>query len=385
VPEVLLRGIPVARFLGTEIRVHLSWTLVAAFLVASLGAVDLPGRYPGWPIGVAWAVAIAATAGFFVSVLLHELAHVAVGRRGGAAPESVTLLLFGGVAPAERGARSAAMEAAIAIAGPLASLGIGLAALGAAATIGAPPASGVAAEALVEALAIVGFLSCSVALVNLAPVFPLDGSRLLRALAWQLTGDEGRGTRAAGRAGRLLGIGLMGAGVLVALAGDLVGGILVGVLGWFVRGSSNVQARRETLEDLVADATVSDAMERDLPAVPPQVTLDTFAPVLSGPDSASLVRVMAGDRLVGLVGPRELRRAGRSAWQRTQAAVAMLPADSLPSAAPGDGLRAAAARLQATGADGLPVLDDGRLVGILTRHGIGRLVYERSLAARPPR
>jgi CBS domain-containing protein len=48
-------------------------------------------------------------------------------------------------------------------------------------------------------------------------------------------------------------------------------------------------------------------------------------------------------------------------------------------------LRAAAARLQAAGADGLPVLDDGQLVGILTRHGIGRLVYERSLLARPPR
>jgi Zn-dependent protease/predicted transcriptional regulator len=382
---VLLRGIPVARLLGTEIRVHVSWTLIAAFLVASLGAVDLPGRYPSWPAGVAWAVAVAAGAGFFASVLVHELAHLAVARRANAAPPSVTLLLFGGVAPAERGARSAAWEAAIAIAGPVASIAIGSAALGAAAAIGAPPATGVAAEALVEALAVVGLLSWFVGLVNLAPVFPLDGSRLLRALAWQLTGEEGRGTRVAGMAGRLLGVGLMGAGVLLAFSGDLVAGFVVGVLGWFVRGSSGVQARQEVLEGLIADATVGDAMERDLPAVPPQVTLDTFAAVLSGPDSPSLVRVMAGDRLVGLVGRRELRHAGRSAWQRTQAAVAMLPADSIPTAAPGDGLRPAAARLQAAGVDGLPVIDDGRLVGILTRHGIGRLVHARSLQARPPR
>ncbi len=382
---MLLRGIPVARFLGTEIRVHVSWMLIAAFLVASLGAVDLPGRHPDWPAGVVWVVAIGVGAGFFASVLLHELAHVAVARRAGAAPQSVTLLLFGGMTPAERGARSAAREAAIAVAGPLASLVIGSGALVAAASIAAPPASGVVAEALAEALAIVGVLSFFVALVNLAPVVPLDGSRLLRALAWQLTGDEARGTRAAGIAGRLLGVGLMGAGVLLAVTGDLVSGLLVGVLGWFVRGSSGAQARREVLEDLIADATVGDAMERDLPTVPPQVTLDTFAPALAGRDGASLVRVMVGDRLVGLVGPRELRRAGRSAWQRTQAAVAMRPADTLPSAAPGDALRAAAARLQAAGADGLPVLDDGQLVGILTRHGIGRLVYERSLLARPPR
>jgi Zn-dependent protease/CBS domain-containing protein len=382
---VLLRGIPVARLLGTEIRVHLSWTLIAAFLVASLGAVDLPGRYPNWPAGVAWVVAIAAGVGFFASVLLHELAHLAVGRRAGAAPPSVTLLLFGGVAPAERGARSAAWEAAIAIAGPLASIAIGSAALGAAAAIGAPPTSGVAAQALGEALAVVGFLSCFVGLVNLAPVFPLDGSRLLRALAWQLSGEESRGTRVAGLAGRLLGIGLMGGGVLLAFSGDLVDGFFVGMLGWFVRGSSGAQARQEVLEGLIADATVGDAMEQDLPAVPPQVTLDTFAAVLSGRDSASLVRVMAGDRLVGLVGQRELRRTGRSAWQRTQASFAMTPADLLPAAAPGDGLRSAAARLQAAGVDGLPVIDDGQLVGILTRHGIGRFVHARSLQARPAR
>ena len=99
---MLLRGIPVARLLGTEIRVHVSWTLIAAFLVASLGAVDLPGRYPGWPNGLAWAVAVAAGAGFFGVVLLHELAHVAVGRRAHVAPASVTLLLFGGVSAPER-------------------------------------------------------------------------------------------------------------------------------------------------------------------------------------------------------------------------------------------------------------------------------------------
>jgi CBS domain-containing protein len=294
----------------------------------------------------------------------------------------VTLLRFGGVSPAERGARTAAAEAAIAIAGPAASLGLGFAARVISAAISPPGASEVAAQAAGDALATVGLLSCFVGLVNLAPVFPLDGSRLLRAIAWQLTGDENRGTRAAGLAGRLLGLGLMASGVLLAVTGDLMDGLFVGVLGWFVRGSSGAQVRQEVLEELIAGATVGDAMERDLPAVPPQVTLDAFAPVLSGPESASLVRVMAGDRLVGLVGPRELRRAGRSAWRRTQAAVAMTPSDLLPPTAPRDDLRPAAALLHAAGVDGLPVIDDGQLVGVLTRRGIGRLVHERSVQAR---
>jgi CBS domain-containing protein len=126
-------------------------------------------------------------------------------------------------------------------------------------------------------------------------------------------------------------------------------------------------------------------MERDLPIVPPQVTLDTFAAVLSGPEPVSVVRVMSGERLVGLVGRRELRRAGRSAWSRTQAAAAMTPADLLPAVATGDGLGSALERLQASNVEGLPVVDGGQLVGILTRYGIGRLVHERSRQARLPR
>ena len=361
---------------------HVSWTLITAFLVALLGGEDLPGRFPAWPGAVGWGVAIAAGAGFFVTVLLHEVAHLAVARRAGAAPASVTLLLFGGVSPADRGAHTARWEAAIALAGPLASVGIGMLALIAAGTIGAPADSGIGAQAVAQALAIVGFLSTFIGLVNLAPVFPLDGSRLLRAVAWQLTGEERRGTRAAGLAGRLLGIGMMGAGVLLAFSGDAVDGIFVALLGWFVRGTSGAQVRHEILDDLVAGASVGDAMDRDLPAVPPQVTLDVFGAVLSGPEAAPLVRVMSGDRLVGLIGLPELRRVGRAAWRTTQAAVAMTPADMLPPVAPGDGLQGAAALLQRARVGGLPVMEEGRLVGVLTRHGIGRIIRERAV---PPR
>ena len=60
----------------------------------------------------------------------------------------------------------------------------------------------------------------------------------------------------------------------------------------------------------------------------------------------------------------------------------MTPSDLLPPTAPGDELRPAAALLHAAGVDGLPVITDGQLVGVLTRRGIGRLVHERSVQAR---
>ena len=63
----------------------------------------------------------------------------------------------------------------------------------------------------------------------------------------------------------------------------------------------------------------------------------------------------------------------------------MTPADLLPAVALGDGLSSALERLQASNVEGLPVVDDGQLVGILTRYGIGRLVHERLQRARQPR
>jgi hypothetical protein len=55
----------------------------------------------------------------------------------------------------------------------------------------------------------------------------------------------------------------------------------------------------------------------------------------------------------------------------------------LPIVAPRDGLVSAVERLQRAGLDGLPVVEDGRLVGVLTRRSIGLAVQARTAAERP--
>ena len=47
---------------------------------------------------------------------------------------------------------------------------------------------------------------------NLVPAFPLDGGRIARAVAWKITGDRNRATRASGRMGQAFAYVLSGGG-----------------------------------------------------------------------------------------------------------------------------------------------------------------------------
>ena len=56
-------------------------------------------------------------------------------------------------------------------------------------------------------LAVVAWLASINLLIlvfNLIPAFPLDGGRVARAIAWKVTGDRNRATRAAARLGQVL-------------------------------------------------------------------------------------------------------------------------------------------------------------------------------------
>lgn len=375
-------GIPFGRILGTELRVHVSWVLILGLLVAVLGVGQIPDRYPLWPPAVAWTVAAITAAGFFLSVVAHEVAHIAVAHRVRAAPRAVTLLPFGAVAPVEAAAGRPGWELAIAAAGPVTSLVIGLGGTVVVELVAGalPDAPGVGPTSILEAVFLASLLAGLVGFVNLLPVYPLDGARMVRAIAWGVTGDPARATRVAARVGRLTGYGIMFVGMLVALEGAVPDGLILVALGWVMRGSSIAIGQREQLEILIEGITVGEVMDRDLPTIPPQVTLDTFAELIAG--AVTAIPVMAGDRLLGIVGLRDIRRIQRRRWETTRATEIMADADRLPVLRPDDDLRPAVARLQQSGVDGLPVLAEGRLVGLLTRFGVGRALQERLTSAR---
>ena len=178
-------GVPIARLFGIEIRISLTWAVLIA-IVTLLGAQQASFTAPDLPAPVQWAIGGIIAFGFLVSVVAHELAHALVGRRYGIEQRSITLGFVGGLAPLDIQAPTPRDELAIALAGPLLSAGRRAWSswpAGARRRDARCRAHGAVASSLI----VLGALNLILAALSLLPGMPLDGGRVIRALAWART------------------------------------------------------------------------------------------------------------------------------------------------------------------------------------------------------
>ncbi len=174
-------------------------------------------------------------------------------------------------------------------------------------------------------------------------------------------------------------------GLVLVVAGNPAGGLALIAAAAFARIALRGSRRRSHLEQLIEGVTVGEVMETTPLVVAPQATLSTFATSLDVTGATTVARVMRDDELLGLVGPQEVGRIPPAKWDTVHAVEAMSAAGDLPALAPDDPLRPAADRLGASLASGFPVLEGGRLAGVLSRFAVGRLLHDRSVASPPGR
>jgi CBS domain-containing protein len=226
------------------------------------------------------------------------------------------------------------------------------------------------------------FLNLVLGIVNLVPAYPLDGGRLVRDLAWRRSGSERTGLQAASRTGRLTGYVVVAAGIAVLLLEGGYMGAMLALTGWFLVLSANSLRHRVRLDDLVGGHTVAEVMEKDPVTVTPSLTVDTLASqLLDRNSSLTAVPVVEDDRIVGLLGVRQVRAMRPPEWTTTRVADVMVATPKLPFLSPHDPLKQALERVHRAGVDGLPVIEDGRLVGVLTRLSVGTFVKAQQEAA----
>lgn len=378
----MLRGPSFALF-GARITLHVSWVVVFPVLVAVLTLTRLPAAVPGVDPAVAWAAGLGGATLALVVAVVHEAAHAAAARMRRIPYGPSILYFFGGVDASDRPLSGAVDETVIAVAGPLVSAAVAAALVAIAAA--SAPATGMAADALREALVVGAGFSALIGLANLLPGDPLDGGRIVHGIAWRLTGDPLRARRTTARVGRGVGLLLVGAGFAVAIAGDVADSVVLILAGWFVRTGAVAAERRATLRDLVGDLRVSDAMDRAPAEIAQTLTLDTFAPQALETGEQDAFAVARDGDVVGVLGLRTIRRLKRDAWERTRAGDAMTALADLRAFAPDDALWPALEELNRSGRDALPVLHDGSFVGLLSRLSVARKVNERARLARRPR
>jgi Zn-dependent protease len=373
-------GVPVARLFGFEIRVSIAWIVLVA-LVTMIGAEQAGLASPDLAPVLQWIVGVGVATGFLVSVIAHELAHALVGRGRGVNQRAIVLGFLGGLAPLSIEAAQPTDEFVIAVSGPLVSLALGVTALTGGGLIGvasdglAPIAGGVI---------VVGGLNLLLGLLSLMPGLPLDGGRIVRSLAWYRSGDPVRAGLATARLGRIVGYGATGLGIVLALIGAASFGLLVLALGWMLTNGARALDRRSRLEIALRGVPVRDAMDRNPAWVGPHLTIDTFADRFSGEGAVSALAVVDHDTVLGVLGVQRVRRLGRRKVASTRAGEAMASPPQVPFLSPDADLASAIDVLGRPGLDGLAVVADGRLEGMLTRQSLSAVVAARSGAGAVP-
>jgi Zn-dependent protease len=258
-----MRSYRIGRAMGIPIEINVSLLLFAPFLAWLLSRPGQIALYAGLiesvsgtPIDVdalttgarPALLGIAAAVGLFASVLAHELGHSWVARRYDIPIARITLWIFGGIASLERIPREWDREFRIAVAGPIVSLGLGLACYLLVVTLpGAVPA-------LVFLVGWLAIMNVSLALFNMLPAFPMDGGRVLRAL---LSRSPSRSyadaTRIAARVGRAMAIWL-------AILGALAFNPVLILVALFVYGAASSESRTVMLDDLLYGVSAADLM-----------------------------------------------------------------------------------------------------------------------------
>jgi Zn-dependent protease/CBS domain-containing protein len=227
-----------------------------------------------------WVLGVVAAVGLFTGVVLHELGHSLVAIRYGFPIDSITLWLFGGVAQLTEMPEDWRQELAIAVAGPIVSVALGVLSYVAFAVL--PASDSIALEATRFVLAYLAVMNVALAVFNMLPGFPMDGGRVLRALLAR-TRPYARATTIAAEVGKVFAIFLGLFGLFVA------GNILLAGLAFFIYIGAAGEARQTNMKADLAGIQVRDVMT-------PADHVTTVTPELS---VRELVQTMFRERHTG--------------------------------------------------------------------------------------
>jgi Zn-dependent protease/predicted transcriptional regulator len=357
------RRIELFRLFGFAVRADLSWFLIVALISWSLAASVFPPLYPDLQPATYWVMGVGAALGLFASVVLHELAHALVARRFQLTIRGITLFIFGGVAEMESEPPSPEAEFMVAIAGPLASVMVaaGCLGLGGLGTAAGWPA------AITGVLVHLGWLNLLLVGFNLVPAFPLDGGRVLRSALWKLKSDLRWATRVTTGIGSGFGLVLVFLGVLrMVSAGDLVGGLWMLLIGLFLRNAAQIAYRQLMVRRTLEGEPVRRFMHTDPVVVSRALSVSELVDGYIYRHHHKLFPVVDNGRLLGCVSIRAVKELPREEWPRQSVSAIMESCTPDNTIGPDTDAVEALSRMSRTGQSRLMVVEEGRLLGIVT-------------------
>jgi len=363
---MLIGGFEVGRVFGFRIRIDASWFLVFALVIWTFSQHEFPRQLPGYSTTVYYTMGAIGGVLFFLSVLLHELAHSVMARARGIEVEGITLFIFGGVAQTRMEAQRALDEFLLTIVGPLMSValaGVFYLVAQASGELGWPaPIATVASF-----LALLNFV---LAVFNMVPAFPLDGGRIFRSAVWAVTGNLEKATRWATWGGRLFGYLLIAFGVLQLFYGYMLAGLWSAFIGWFVSNAASSSYRQFAVRQILSKVPAASIMVRNPVVIGPETTVKELIDgyLIRGGDSA--YPVVSNGGVLGLVGVNDVARIPEAMRSTTTVGAVMRSASEITVVRGTETLDRVVGRL-GSDEEHVLVVEDGRFVGVLGLGDIG--------------
>ncbi len=263
------KKIKIFNLMGFQVSIDLSWIILAVLITWSLSRGLFPEYYKDLSASTYWWMGLAGMGGLVVSIIFHEFCHSIVARRYGLPMKGITLFIFGGVAEMEDEPAGPKAEFLMAIAGPIASVLLGVAFFGILQAgqmyEWSKPVKGVISYLMFINLVLAGF--------NLIPAFPLDGGRVLRSILWAVKKDLKAATRISSRFGGAFAVFLIILGVLSILGGNFIGGLWWFLIGLFIKGASQGSYQNVLFRNMLAGKRVGEIMTHEPVTIPDDINL----------------------------------------------------------------------------------------------------------------
>lgn len=327
-----------------------------------------PAEFKGGTPAQYWLMGAITAVLFFLSIVVHELAHSFVALRYKIPVRRITLFIFGGVSQIAAEPPTAGAEFLIAIVGPITSFVLaGLFFLLEPALLNLRPALAVA-----KYLALINGM---LGLFNLIPGFPLDGGRVFRAIVWGLNKNFRRATMIAAATGRFFGFLFIVWGVWQALRGNVANGLWIAFIGWFLESAAGAQVQQQLVQGLLVGHKVSEAMGEACPHVSEDTPLQKVVDLEVLTHGRRCFLVEQKGRVAGFLTLHNIKEVPRSSWVTTTVAQAMIPLEKMSRIDPNAELWTAMEKMGHDGINQMPVMQGSNLLGMLSRGDIVKYLH----------
>lgn len=357
-------------FAGFKIGLDISWFFIAILLSWTLAVGYFPAYYHNLSLSTYWVMGILGMLGLFVSVILHELGHAVVARKFDIPISQITLFIFGGVAELKDEPKSPKAEFLVAIAGPIVSVFISIVMM-LITRLGehsgwSPVVTGVTGYLSMINLVIVIF--------NLIPAFPLDGGRILRAILWWWKNNLSWATKIATGLGSGFGFGLIFLGILAFISGQIFAGLWWMIIGLFLQQAASSTRTQYFVRRELSGERVLRFMTKNPITVPPNISVQELIDNYVYKSYHHLYPVTDTDRLLGYVSVKEVKSLLPEEWAKTNISKIMVPVSQLHTVSPNTNALEALNLIHQPDETTLLVVDNEKLVGILTAQDMFKLI-----------